>query len=222
MSCAEYMETLTELALGAQADARARAHLAGCPACRGELERLRTLAVAMDKDLAEIANAEPARGFAARVRARLVDRSAVSAFSWQGWVPTLAGGLAVVVLLVWLAGNPTGSPLVTDDFPTVVVPKEVPSPPVAPPPTERTKTHFAAKPKVAPEGHRDAPQLPEVLLADDPWAQVVKLYALARQRRAQAEQLRPPDASPLEEKFQPLAIARLEIKPLAEAPPGSQ
>jgi hypothetical protein len=61
-----------------------------------------------------------------------------------------------------------------------------------------------------------------VLVSGDEWNQVLKLYALGQRGQMEAKTAAPPDAAPLEDKFQPLVVAQLQpIALLGESlPPG--
>jgi hypothetical protein len=220
MSCAEHLSELAEAALGVELSARAQAHLAACAACRGELDRLRSLAVAMDDGIAAIANADPAPGFAARVRVRLAEQPSPAVVWGRAWIPALVGGLAVLALVAWLAMNRPQPPRVADHPPAALAPENTPGSGVeSSRSTERVEKVPPRKPVPVRKGPANEPPLPEVLISDDQWAQVVMLYKLLEREQIGADVLAPPDAKPLDEKFQPLVIARLDpIPPLGDKP----
>lgn len=236
MSCKQFHDALTEAALGVAQNARLVEHLAGCGSCRAELERLRALAGAMDRRITEMVDVEPSPGFAARVRAQVAKESAARAAWWRGWVPALAGGVAVLALVAWLvwpdAQRPTspGAPEMVKGEPVAPLraAPEAPDKSVAPTPAEPQRQEVAAVRKssvpVRPPRETPArPALPEVLVSGDEWNQVLKLYALAQQGRVNTEAVALPDAIPLEQKFAPMVIAQLQpIPPLGESSPPSE
>lgn len=236
--CAEVRDALTEAALAGEPDARLRGHLLECAACSAEFGRLTALAGAIDSGVSQMVSGEPSPGFAARVRARVAEESEQSAAAWwRGWVPATVAGVAVLAIAVWLlwpgAQNPgnSGAPQTAKGAPVAPVPVQAP-PSLEAPPSPKPEEHAGGVERAANKSGRarrvltaarsETPALPEVLVAGDEWAQVVKLYELTQRGRAA---LGPPtlvDTTPLEEKAQPLLIARLEpIKPIVEetAPP---
>lgn len=229
MNCAHFRDALTEAALGAQADAtrgpvgdaRLQAHLASCAACRIELDRLRALTSAIDSGLSRIVIADPSPAFAARLHSRIAEEVERRASRWHTWAPAIAGVMAVLALVTWFATRFTAGPSRSPDAATTQAP--APVPPNANIPPYRTPTgkkgidvaHQTRQPigsRVIPAS--DKPSLPEALVTGDEWRQVAKLYALAQKGAASADALAPPDSRPLEEKFQFLAISKLEIQPL--------
>jgi hypothetical protein len=234
MSCQQYLEALTEAALGGVQDAALRSHLAGCAGCRNELDRLRTLTAAMDRSIMERVNVEPSPGFSAGVRQRLAEESAARAAWWRAWVPALTGAVAVLALVAWLLwpdaqlSTPPGVPVMAKDEPVAPLQAapEAPDKNVAPAPPGPERREVASVRRlpvpVRPQRETPAkPALPEVLVSGDEWNQVVNLYALAQQGQIEAKVVAAPDTTPLEEKFQPLMIARMDpIKPLQEPSAG--
>jgi hypothetical protein len=103
------------VALGGDAGAEVRAHLAACPACLTERDRLR----AALSELAEQARVQAERSEAAwegqrlRIAARLSDRSPLSEGRPRGWRwawAPVAVGLAALALLWWRGETPRLSP----------------------------------------------------------------------------------------------------------------
>jgi len=245
MNCPEYRDALAEAALAGAVDAPLRSHLTECDACRKEFERLSALAAAMDHGVAEMVSGEPGPGFAARVRARIAQDAEQSAAWWRGWVPALAGGVAVLALVAWLMWSGGWSPA-NSEAPTTaqgtepaVTPKTTPAqtPLAQPTPTqipEPERVERASAPRRSPTRtvasastpKREAPALPEVLVTGDEWAQVVKLYELSQRGQADLGPMEVTNQTPLEERAQPLIIAQLDpIKPVVEeaaAPPPAQ
>jgi hypothetical protein len=234
MNCKLYQEALTEAALGGVQDAALRSHLAGCAGCRNELDRLRTLTAAMDRSIMESVNVEPSPGFAARVRAQVAEESAARAAWWRAWVPALTGAVAVLALVAWLLwpdaqrSTPPGVPAMAQDAPVAPLQAAPETPdkniaPAPPGPERREVASVRGLPvPVRPQRETPAkPTLPEVLVSGDEWNQVLKLYALAQQGQIEAKVVAPADSTPLEQKFQPLLITRMDpIKPLQEPPAG--
>lgn len=119
MDCAQYKDWLKDAALEGLAprqEAELRAHLAACSNCRAEVEQLRLFLSAVDQAVTRSAEAEPAPGFAARVRQRIAEKPAAGGW-FPAWAPvTAVAALAVVLLMVWLlpqeppAPNPTVAP----------------------------------------------------------------------------------------------------------------
>ncbi len=229
MSSKHFSNALAEVALGRAQDAVLRSHLAACAACRDELERLRALTGAVDRAIAEMVNAEPSPGFAARVHARVADESAARATWWRGLVPALAGGAAVLALAVWLLwpAAKVHAPRRENNF---VDSGKGPAPPRVEPssadkPEETPPKQFAIRrersaPRFAPTA---MPAAPEVLVSADEWNQVLKLYTLAQRGRVNAETVTQPDNASLEQKSTPLVIAQLQsIAPLGELLPSAE
>lgn len=237
MNCENYRDVLTEAAVAAQADATPgavrdaalRAHLDACAACRAELERLRALTSAIDTGLAQIVSADPSPAFAARIRARIAEQADERAFRWHTWAPAIAGAMAMATLVAWLATRSapersgssldigSSQPLAPAPAPpdVVVAPNFTTSTPGKGSDVARqTPQHLRSPRPLLPAAKGHQPPLPEVLVTGDEWPQVAKLYALTQKGEAKAYALAPPDARPLEENFQLLAINKLEIPPL--------
>jgi hypothetical protein len=226
MSCRAYLDPLTEVALGGEPEAGLRAHLAGCDACRRELDRLRSLAGAIDRGVAGLVAGQPSEAFAARVKERLAGRRGPVAIPWRRWAPAMAGGLALAGLALWLAvGQKAGAPppvaprgRLSPERPQAA---PVPAPPAGAPPGGTAVAAGPPAPPAPPVPARARPAPPEVLVTGDEWTQVVRLYTLSRQGRADAGRLAAPDPAPLEERLQPLAVPALMTRPLEMAPLAS-
>lgn len=243
MNCHNFRDALTYAALAAQAgtppravrNAALRVHLEACAACRAELDRLRALASAIDAGLAQIVTANPSPGFAARVRARIAERADERASRWHTWAPAIAGAMAIVTLVAWLATRSApeqrGPSLDTATTqPPAPAPHHATAEPNLNPPTRdkgigvarHTALPVRSPCPLLPAAKSHEPPLPEVLVSGDEWRHVVKLYALTQKGEASADALAPPDSRPLEEKFQLLAIAKLEIQPLEGSIPETR
>ena len=101
-SCEEYFGWMTEAALGALPAARAgelRAHASRCEACRSEWEAVSALVAALDRAAAALVAGEPLPQFAARLRARIAEEPAPSAWLLPAW-PRLAAALAAAAALL--------------------------------------------------------------------------------------------------------------------------
>lgn len=233
MNCEQHSHAIAEAAFALPGEEmrvmpELTAHLAECAACREELELQRALAAAIDRGVAAKVSGAPLPGFAARVRARLAEGSQQHAATWRVRIPAFAWGLAALALLTWLVWSVQGPrragvPEIAKDVPAApALPKasaEQEGPLSLQPPEHRAGAdrggNQAQRSPHAPATPKTETPLPEVLLAGDEWGQVVKLYELSK--RGSAGGLGPVDTTPLEEKVEPLLIARLEpIKPLGE------
>lgn len=115
--------------LSAAERAQVEAHLAGCAACRAQVDELRALLGV----LAEWAAAEPSPAFDARLRTRLAEESA-PALPWLSLRPAYGVLLAVAVLIavatsLWEPASRQPVP----PAPTPQVARETPAQPEAPP-----------------------------------------------------------------------------------------
>ncbi len=236
MSCPEYLDTLTEAALGGEAGLRLRAHLAACSQCRSELDRLRALTGAIDRSVAAMVTADPSPGFAARIRARVAEESASRSAWWRGWAPAVAGGMAALALVVWLlwsasavqppapaqqmAGPSQGAQKTPPEKIEPPLQKSGEAPPKemanGVPPRVRVR---GQRERVFGQGASQPPPLPEVLVTGDEWKQVVKLYALSQKRQADSVALTAHTFTPPEDKVQPFSIEFIQIKPLETSKP---
>lgn len=79
--CGELREQLEDAALGVAATIELEGHLAECPACAAELERLRALVQRLDETIQTAVQMEPPPGLLAGVSARL--SPAVRASAWS-------------------------------------------------------------------------------------------------------------------------------------------
>ncbi|MGH9859319.1 MAG: hypothetical protein ACRD5F_04765, partial [Candidatus Acidiferrales bacterium] len=212
MNCEDYRDALSGAALGPQADAAPRAprdaalraHLDACAVCRAELERLRALTSAIDAGLAQIVSADPSPAFAARIRARIAERADERASRWHTWARAIAGAMAIVALVAWLATRSAPGPrgpsrnTAATPTPALAPPGANAEPDLTPPPPDKRIdiARHTPQPIRSPRPRRPAakingPSLPEVLVTGDEWRQVAKLYALAQKGEANTEALTP-------------------------------
>jgi len=239
MSCRTVRDVLTEAALTGVPDASLRGHFLECASCKDEFARLVALAGAIDRGVAAMTSAAPSPGFAAHVRARVAEEPQVGFAWWRGWAPATVAGVAVLVLAAWLLWPNAQSPT-SGDAPAIAGKDEPGEPPapakdatekgVTPAAVQQERREVAAdRPLRQPRAPRarvtpqrsETPAWPEVLVTGDEWAQVVKLYELSQRGRADFGKVEIVDPTPLEEKAQPLLIARLDpIKPIVEPPPA--
>jgi hypothetical protein len=107
MACERYRDALTDVAAGAQTPGAVEAHLQTCQACRAELEALRRALAVADKELGELAAAEPSPELAVRIRQAVADPEPSPAwrFGWL-WPVTAAAATLLVALAVWVGRLP--------------------------------------------------------------------------------------------------------------------
>lgn len=242
MACDHYQKRLTDLALGAPEPvmderevAEVRAHIAACDACRAAFEREQTLFAAVDAGLDAAVNAAPSPDYVARIRQRVAEEAdGVTArrASWlSGWLPVgLAGAVAVLLLVVWLAPRvvvaPSREPETAQTQPPV---SPVNPPSVTPAPPESAPPQVVAA--VPPRTPRPPPPVetaratqPEIIVAPGQMDAIRAFYRAARSPRVEGEALLA-TAAPLEP-LPPLSVTRLEVpglqvKRLSEAEPDS-
>jgi hypothetical protein len=205
MSCERYEESLTDVALGAAADAALATHLASCARCRARLEDERRLAGLVDATLAAALEVDPSSGFADGVRARIAGRPRRHAASRWVWAGSALAAAAALIL--WLASTrpPAPAPEIAGGAPSpaVAIPEAVPTqaapPPAGAPP--RTMAGDIVKTAVSPRRATTRPP-------------VVPDVETAREALPMAEASAPPALPPLPQ-FQSPA---LEVQALDDLP----
>lgn len=244
MSCERYEDAIGGGACGAPLDARARAHLVGCPACRARLAAdLRRLEEAEAGLRAAMAIA-PSPGFVGQVL-RGVEPSPAARRTSGAWWAVAAACLAGTLYVAWpeapavpaLPSPTAGAPPAHDAQPGAGPPDgearsraataRVPSPP---------RTGAAGRPlsgtrqprtRVEPaDGRRDRPDL-EVLVAPEQGAAIARLKELLRSGTLDESTL-PPPPSQAELVIEPLAVPEIRVPDVwtitgsAGAGPGAQ
>ncbi len=222
MGCKRFEDQLMDAVLGGllpERETELRAHLRECAACRTEFERQQQLVTAMDHSLEQMAAVNPSPEMVARIRLKIAEQPAPSRRWLLGWWPAAAGAVAVVALFIFLMlprsvqqpGERTSVVPPATSAPASQTPERPSEVPVVSPNREKREPRTASAPR------KETSKFPEVLVTEDEWRQVVRLYELAQRGRANMDKLAPRDATLLEEKAQPLVIARLEpIRPLIE------
>jgi hypothetical protein len=216
MACRRYRDALVELAAGAPAAAGLEEHLAGCDECRAELASLRRALGAVDAGLAELATAEPAPGFDARLRAAVSAAEAAADRTGLRLWPALVAAAAVLVAVALVVGRapqpavrpaPGRDPRAARVEPTPTLP--LPEPP-APAPASGRAAPAPSRAAVAASGSRE----PEVLV---PPGQVEALVRLAS--FVQRERLAPPGLLSTGQPPADLAVPPpIDIRPLEIVP----
>ncbi len=230
MACEPYRHWLGDAALGALAPAREaklRAHVEECAACRAELERAQQLLAAIDCGIKASLAAEPSPDFAARVRRRLAEESLSSRTWLSGWMVAAAGALAVLALVaVWL-GQRRGSRMET-----AVRTEATPAPAQSRPSPVTQSSGAGEKPaaasavrpaRLARHSAAVAANEPEVLVPPGQWSAIVRFAQAVQSGRVDASSVlkEPAKSLLLEElKIPPLELARLDVdsKPPDPAP----
>jgi hypothetical protein len=224
MGCERYQKQLMDAALGGLAlerETELRAHVAGCDACAAEFERQQRLVLAMDRAIDASTAVEPSPEFTARVRMKIAEQPAPAPLWLSGWVPAVAGALAVLALVVWLVPRrevlptpPTNSAKSTSPV------TQRPWPVNATPPI--TKAPGTSRGPRAPVVANARPDLPEVLVPRDQEFGVQWLYEALEKQPARvggilAQVAAQTEAATAPIEIQELKIAPLEIRPLQPA-----
>lgn len=103
MACEKYSGWMTAASLGglpAADQAELRAHTAGCARCREEWEVTASLVAAVDRSVQSLVEGEPSPQFAARLRARIAEEPAPSAWPTLPWPRFAAAALVAAAVLI--------------------------------------------------------------------------------------------------------------------------
>jgi len=226
MACERYREALTELAAGAPAPAGLNAHLAGCAACRQELDALRRALEAVDADLRQLLATEPSPALAARIRQAAAEPEPGSVWRPTLWIQAFgAAAVLAAVAFVLLRGQaPTPShvaalpPPASEANGAPLPAPEVPPTPKAPALAPSASAVAAHVPASA-SARRAAPPDPEVLVPPGQVETLLRLAALVNRQR-----LAPPglgaagQASPDLAEPPAIDVRSVDIKPLEIVP----
>ncbi|HYL09234.1 MAG TPA: hypothetical protein VEU31_00730 [Candidatus Acidoferrales bacterium] len=231
MACERYREELLGAAAGwlePEREMRFDVHWRACSACREEYERQKRLFDAVEAGLRERINEELPVGFAARVRARVNDRTAPRQLWFPRWVPAwsavaaaavLAAGLLVVHGIRRGAG---GRQVQTAPLAANVAPHEIAKPSgvnSAETPGART---VSLPHRVQKEAATAASAEPEVLLPAAQKMAMVQLVEALRKGEVQGEMLLAANDKLQPVQIAPLEIELVEVKPLEESWPQPQ
>jgi negative regulator of sigma E activity len=225
MACAKYKDWLSDAALGAldaARDGELRAHLRECAACRAALEEERALLAAIDAGLEASVAAEPSPSFVAQVRMRVAEEAPPSRAWLAGWLPVTATAVAALILLVvWFVPRGAQQPEAT---PQTVV-QQAPTPQVpstAAPEASGTLLRAPVAAPVVPGRAQQEATEPEILVAADQWATVLRLYEGVQRGRVDTDFLLKPvpgDLPAIENLQVPdLSIPKLEINGHSRGP----
>ncbi len=227
MVCREHEDELRDLAagpdrigaggLGPTREARVRAHLAGCAACREALETETQLFAAVDAALREEMNAKVPASLEARIRMAAAAAAGRPLSAWLRWATAGTAVAAVVVLMMVL--RPREGPM-TRESPARDTPTE-----------ERTNPPEAARPggmisnggqhtvivRTSKRGRATTVQpRPEVLVPAGEQAAFLRfaesLQARGNSARGLLRESAADEAKPLQ--ITPMELARLDLKPL--------
>lgn len=227
MSCTSRQASLLDAALGGEPTPELDAHLAACPACRGELAAQRGRLARIDSELQAALETTPGPALAARVRERLAREAgarAGRAFRWTA--AAVVGAALAIAAAAWLArsGAPPDSRRLTE---TAALPRPAPVVSAVPSPETTAATTAVARPRAetrrgagalvsADAALRQRPVEPEVLVPSGEEQALRRFVARLRLRPEEGQALlredRPPGPLP------DLSIAPLDLKPLSAEP----
>jgi len=222
MACEKYSGWMTAASLGALPaadEAELRAHTAACARCRAEWEAIESLVAAMDRSVQSMVAGEPSPQFAARLRARLAEEPAPSAWPMLTW-PRIAVAALAAAAAVLLAVLVMRAPERTHESLPIAVNPPAQISPVSPEKVAVTPRRTVAGNAAAPNHaivrrHSEMASLDMEVLV--PRGQVSAALALSEAVNAgliDGQQL-----SALEEKSaEPLAVQALLISPLKTSP----
>jgi hypothetical protein len=185
MSCERYASAIVDHACGAEIDADAGTHLAGCASCRELFDEQRRLLQQIDEDLQLALAIEPLPRFVPEVLAR-VERSAPAWPRLVWWAIPVAA--AAVVMLVALGVLRSNREQIGSGKPTPP-PSVMTTPPVAPAPSKSLPTQApVAPPKLLAGSHRSTGPRAVVspAIEREPRPAEVQLAVLTPPRQSQA------------------------------------
>lgn len=229
MACREYEGELRKLAAGPDRigagglalarEARVRAHLAGCAACREAREVETQLFAAVDVALREEVNAEAPASLAARIRiAAEAEQARPRVARWRWALVAGAVTAIVVAVMVTQRGAPPAS--LGRAEPTESARQTIPALPTSPAMAQQGSEPVVAASR-EPKQSRDKPPAPEpeVLVPAGEEEALARFAGGLRAGRGDAEALlEAMQKKPAERlEISPIVVANLEMKPLGEA-----
>src|SRR5262245_59160346 len=182
MPCPRYREALADVAAGEPPRSEVEAHMAGCAACRSELDELRAALRLADAALGDLLAEAPGSGLRERIlRAAAEDAGdGRPAGGRPAWILFAGGSLAAAALLVavWRQGSPARGPQESPAPPRTVQASPVPD---AEAPGARGAA-VVAEPARRPRIAKPRREEPEVLVPPDEAEALWRFAASLRER----------------------------------------